>query len=101
MSDGIENVDYGKNAFRMDSKHWIGIMAIHAAVHESKGTGIKYTWIGSGYISNMFFKMIANKPTFQLVHGDMSFDGADGLRKGIWPIAIGDKDGKPYPQTGW
>ena len=30
---------------------------------------IKYTWFGPGYISNVYFKRLANKPTYLGVSG--------------------------------
>ena len=31
--------------------------AIHGVVHSPKNLGVKYTWFGSGYLSNMYFKV--------------------------------------------
>ena len=61
--DGRHLVDYGREAFRMDPEHWIALQAIHGAVH-GVGMNIKYTWFGPGYISNVYFKRLANKPTY-------------------------------------
>ena len=61
--DGRHLVDYGREAFRMDPEHWMALQAIHGAVH-GVGMNIKYTWFGPGYISNVYFKRLANKPTY-------------------------------------
>ena len=54
----------------------------------------------------MYFKMIANHPTYKQNNagGDLSFTSCTGrvktnLRTGF--IAVGDTDGKPMPMTGW
>ena len=83
----------------MDTVHWAALQAIHGAVHASRALGLKYTWVGPGYVSNMYFKMMSDKPTFNLnTGGDYSFLPGDGL---IHSFTAGDKDGKPFPQTGW
>ena len=61
--DGRHLVDYGRKAFRMDPEHWMALQAIHGATH-GVGMNIKYTWFGPGYISNVYFKRLANKPTY-------------------------------------
>ena len=48
--------------FGMDAEHFTALQDIHGAVHAAR-IRLKYTWFGSGYISNMYFKWIANKPT--------------------------------------
>ena len=42
----------------------MALQAIHGATHDAK-IGLKYTWFGPGYISNMYFKMIANHPKYR------------------------------------
>ena len=63
MGDGKHILNYGKNVMNVDPQKWIALLAIHGAVHSAKG--LKYTWFGSGYLSNMFFRMIANKPMYR------------------------------------
>ena len=46
------------------TQHMTAPQAIHGVVHAAN-IGVKYTWFGPGYLSNMFFKMIANKPTYR------------------------------------
>ena len=37
--------------------------------------GVSYTWFSAGYLSNMYFKWITNKPRYKNDHGgDLSFD---------------------------
>ena len=111
----------------MDPEHWMALQAIHGATH-GVGMNIKYTWFGPGYISNVYFKRLANKPTYlvgtgmvgshDLIEdalnlyftggGDLSFLSCDvdaifdGTGKAaVRNIAIGDQNGKPVAQTGW
>ena len=47
----------------MDTEHFMALQAVHGAVHAAR-IGLKYTWFGPGYISNVYFKMIAGTPTY-------------------------------------
>ena len=97
FGDAKHVVDFGETEFGMDAEHWTALQAIHGLVHFAK-IGLKYTWFGSGYISNMYFKMIANKPTYRFQRGgDLSF----GQGVNIWETAQGDNDGNPVAQRGW
>jgi len=97
FGDAKHVVDFGETEFGMDAEHWTALQAIHGLVHVAK-IGLKYTWFGSGYISNMYFKMIANKPTYRFQRGgDLSF----GQGVNIWETAQGDNDGNPVAQRGW
>ena len=100
MSTGHELIDYGRNFFDMDAEHFAALMGIHGAVHGA-AIGLKYTWMGPGYISNMFFKQLANKPMYQMGKGgDLSFTSC-GEPIPIYNVAIGDVDGNPQAYTGW
>ena len=97
FGDSLHVIDYGKEQFGMDAEHWTALQAIHGVVHAAN-LGVKYTWFGPGYLSNMLFKMIANKPTYRFENGgDLSFGNGENL----WPTAIGDPEGNPVAQTGW
>merc|ERR1711963_5716 len=81
----------------MDAERSTAIQAIHGAVHVAH-IGVKYTWFGGGYLSNVFFKMIANKPMYKWENGgDLTFGGGGN----IFYTATGDIEGKPVAQTGW
>ena len=102
----------------MAPDHWMALQAIHGATH-GVGMNIKYTWFGPGYISNVYFKRIANKPTYQIGTGasdtfyislflpgggDLSFlacVGEGSSQTYVRNIAIGDQNGKPVAMTGW
>merc|ERR1711892_320682 len=97
FGDSKHVIDFGETEFGMDAEHWTALQAIHGATHIAK-IGLKYTWFGPGYISNMYFKMIANKPTYRFRNGgDLSF----GQGVNIWETAQGDNDGNPVAQRGW
>ena len=73
---------------------------MHGAVHAAR-VGLKYTWFGAGYISNMYYKMIANYATYDFEKGgDLSFKDPD-VAGPVHLSAKGDVDGKPRNQTGW
>merc|ERR1719468_814099 len=97
FGDSKHVIDFGMTEFGMDAEHWTALQAIHGATHQAK-IGLKYTWFGPGYISNMYFKMISNKPTYRFEGGgDLSM----GKGENIWQTAQGDQDGNPIAQTGW
>jgi hypothetical protein len=96
MGDSTHIIDYGRIFFGMDAVHWTALQAIHGAVHQAD-IGVKYTWFGPKYISNMYFKWIANKPRYKN-------DGGGGIDFGgdkIYFNSVGDVDGNPVAQTGW
>ena len=64
LGDAKHTTDFFENYFGMDAEHSQALLAVHGAVHQSN-VGVKYTWMGTGYISNMYFKMIANHPIYQ------------------------------------
>jgi len=101
FGDAKHVIDFGKDIFKIDSTHWTALQAIHGIVHSPKNLGLKYTWFGSGYLSNMYFKVIANKPRYRFDDGgDLSFGNTDNSAN-IFNTAVGDPDGNPVAQTGW
>ena len=73
MGDGKHLIEFGREAMNVDADKWMALQAIHSAVHAAQ-IGQKYTWFGSGYLGNMYFKMIANVPTYKQKNegGDLS-----------------------------
>ena len=65
FGDAKHVIDFGKSEFGMDTVRWVALMAIHGAVHFPANLGVKYTWVGPGYLSNVYYKMIANKPMYR------------------------------------
>ena len=56
--------------------------------------------MGAGYISNMYYKWIANHATYDNKRGgDLSF-GASIPNANVELVAYGDSEGKPRKQTG-
>merc|ERR1712002_666636 len=116
MGDGKHLLEYGKKVMNVDYQKWIALQAIHSAVHSAQ-IGLKYTWFGSGYLSNMFFRMIANKPMYKMqnVMGDLSLTTCTDCTTNTTScvnekqgtiltnrnIAVGDPQGNPIPMTGW
>ena len=104
FGDANSIVDYGRKLMNVDAEHWIALQAIHGAVHAAQ-IGLKYTWFGPGYISNMYFKMIANHPTYRFDKGgDLAFTSCTSTGGEVVPIvnvAVGGNDGEPVEMTGW
>jgi len=99
LGDAVHATDYFLNDFDMSPEHSQALQAVHGAVH-SADVGVKYSWLGAGYISNMYYKWIANHATYDFEHGgDLSFDADLGAN--VEMVAYGDKEGKPRNQTGW
>ena len=74
FGDSKHVIDFGKEEFGIDALHWTALQGIHGIVHSPANLGVKYTWFGVGYLSNMYFKLIANKPTYRFDDGgDLSF----------------------------
>ena len=86
--DGKDLIDYGMSAFGMSPTHWSALQGIHGIVDFIFGPGTKYTWFGSGYISNTYFKQIANKPMYKGERGDLSFTDCfdDGKSESLFII---------------
>merc|ERR1712213_118913 len=85
----------------VDAAHWIALQGIHGVIHSASHIGTKYTWFGPGYLSNMYFKMIANHPKYMWDKGgDLSFTSC-GEKIPIQGFATGDVDGNPLAMTGW
>ena len=72
------------------------LQAVHGAVHAAR-VGLKYTWFGAGYISNMYYKWIANYATYDFEKGG-GLDFNKGFNVRLY--AKGDNEGKPRNQTG-
>ena len=106
FGDGKHLVDYGKDVMNVDVDKWMALQAIHGAVHVGN-IGLKYTWFGPGYVSNVYFKMIANYKTYKHIvgGGDLSLttcvSGTPGVSLNVKNIAYGDSEGNPINQTGW
>ena len=97
LGDANHAADFFLNEFGMSAEHSQALQAVHGAVHIAE-IGVKYTWFGPGYISNMYYKWIANHATYDFENGgDLSFQRG----KNMIMRAKGDAEGKPRNQTGW
>ena len=93
----------------MPAENFAALQGIHGIVDFIHTVGTKYTWMGSGYISNTYFKQIVNKPMYNgpRMGGDQSFsDCINGksnhplwLTYGNW--SIGGVNGEPIANNGW
>ena len=107
--DGKDLIDYGMSAFGMSPTHFSALQGIHGIVDFIHGPGTKYTWFGSGYISNTYFKQIANKPMYKgpRLGGDLSFtdcineNESDPLWRTFGNFSVGTIDGEPNANNGW
>ena len=68
--------------------------------------GTKYSWFGAAYLSNKFYKMIANKPTYLFNRGgDVTFvSGGNWFGDKGWmyyDYSVGNRAGEPIANTGW
>ena len=68
LGDANHATDFFLSQFNMSAEHSQALQAVHGAVHAAE-IGTKYTWFGAGYISNMYYKWIANHPTYNFVRG--------------------------------
>ena len=101
-------IDYGIKAFGIPAENFAALQGIHGVVDDMNGIGAKYTWIGSGYISNTYFKQIVNKPMYNTPEmADQAF--TDCLTSpptpplwvtyGNW--STGGVNGEPIANNGW
>ena len=98
----------------MPAENFAALQGIHGVVDDMNGVGAKYTWIGSGYISNTYFKQIVNKPMYNGPTSDLKRDSGgdqtfcDCLEGKGLPLAntygnwsIGGVNGEPIANNGW
>ena len=93
----------------MPAENFAALQGIHGIVDFMWTIGSKYTWFGSGYISNTYFKQIVNKPMYHgpRMGGDQTFsDCING--KDVHPLwktygnwSIGGVNGEPIANNGW
>ena len=96
MMDGRDLVDYGRNFMGMDSEHWMALQAVHGTLNFANTVGLKYTWLGPKYLSNVYFKMIAGKPIYK----PKEEEGGGGFT-GCSNSSHGDLEGNPGYQISW
>ena len=104
LNDAEQVVDLMKRDFNMSARHFIALSGIHSAASRLQGSsiGTKYVWFSTPYLSNMYYKMIANRPTYKADRGgDIMF--VDGGQDGptFFPNSFGTTEGKPIASRGW
>jgi len=79
-----------KRDFGMTSRQSIALMATHSlATHShNKILGMEYRWPGNPFLSNLYFKILASKPMYNLGAGLAVNDHGQG-------VLAGDKFGRP------
>merc|ERR1711981_353679 len=86
----------------MPARDLIALTSVHGMIHPfgDGSIGTKYNWVGSGpYLSNMYYKILANKPTYDIRHS-VGFDMKSNNEHNLYPYSVGDKDGNPVPMWG-
>ena len=95
------------SAFSIPPENFAALQGIHGIVDFIDGN--KYTWFGSGYLSNTYFKQIANKPMYSGpgMTGDQTFSdciGGESIQS-LWQTygnwSVGDVNGNPIANNGW
>ena len=71
----------------------MALSAIHAAGSGFRSLATKYSWLGYGYLGNMYHKMIANRPIYPEDRGGTIFLGVK--KPSFFATSVGDEDGKP------
>ena len=64
---GTEAVQFMKQEFGMPAHEFVALMAVHSgADHSDIGIHTAYNWFAPNYLSNMYHKMLASRPTYQI-----------------------------------
>ena len=113
FGSGHETVDFILENFNLTSADFIALSAIHSqsGKFDKRILGTKYTWFGNSYLSNMYHKMLANRPTYQFdLGGDTTFGITNpqqhraGSRFNTTSLkfhSVGGVDGEPVAYRGW
>ena len=92
-------LDWMKRTFDMPAREFIALSAIHSAGIASGTLGTKYDWFGYGYLGNMYFKMIANRPIYPERAGGTMLLGTKNPT--FFATSVGDANGNPLQTIGW
>ena len=109
---GTEAVQFMKEEFGMPAHEFVALMAVHSgAAHSDVGIKTQYNWFAPNYLSNMYHKMLASRPTYQ-INSSIRGLGDDGRNMGVFGrgnatsqyfAAVAMANGEPYPMgaTRW
>ena len=89
-----------KETMGMSATDFIALNSIHGMVlpFQDGSIGTKYAWLGSGpNLSNMFYKFLANRPTYDWTRGSTGMDMQSDSDRGhnLFPFSVGDENGNP------
>ena len=118
FGNGDSAVDFIRNNFNLTAAEFIALSAIHSAAPTVNRwvMGTKYVWVGNSYLSNMYHKMIAERPTYLWDKGgDTTFGMNDeqhartftttgNTMKNVtnnYYVAVGDIHGNPVATRAW
>ena len=91
-----------KGDFGMTARQFIALNGIHSVVSiiQHNILGGKYEWVGNQYLSNMYYKMIVNRPIYEYdmkefpTQGNITIADAD-------LVSVGNVDGEPIASRNW
>jgi len=120
FGNGDSVVDFVRTNFNLTAADFIALSAVHSAAPTVNRwiMGTKYVWFGNSYLSNMYHKMIAERPTYYWDKGgDNTFGYVDeqsdrayisgeegtGYRNvtNNYYTAVGDIHGNPVATRSW
>ena len=95
----------------MPAENFAALQGIHGIADFVHTIGSKYTWYGSGYITNTYFKQIVNKPMYNTPEmADQAFTDCftspdDPPTPPLWVTygnwSTGGVNGEPIANNGW
>jgi len=100
FGSGDEALIFMKENFGMTIRHSAALMAIHSVANTVPLNiiGIKYSWLGNGYLSSLYFKLIANRPMYVQY---IQTNGRFGRERVNNDVAVGGENGEPLALTQW
>merc|ERR1711874_727338 len=115
FGNGNTVVDFIRSNFNLSAADFIALSAVHSASPTVNRwvMGTKYVWAGNSYLSNMYHKMIAERPTYYWDKGgDTTFGMGDEQKQRAFGqnqknvtnnyyTAVGDIHGNPVATRAW
>lgn len=105
-----EILDFLHKSFGFSDRDSVALMGIHSVIKHRVArslriAGFKYTWIGSPYLTTIYYKMLANRPLYSqnTQEGTDSNFGTLSLYTGNPRdrVAVGDSEGNPIQGFRW
>jgi len=103
FGSGDEALIFMKENFGMTIRHSAALMAVHSAANSLplNTVGMKYTWMGNGYLSSMYFKVIANRPMYKVPNNNQIAHHRFSRDRVYNDVAVGGKNGEPLSLFQW